>query len=86
MARLALCEVRGLLVDLLDKLSGEDGSTWFVALAKFLRKENPWESVTTAAPEHLFGARRPCKAVLRDDRVGQVRLRELRHHGGEFPR
>lgn len=32
----------GLLLDLLEKLSGEDGEMWHEALKKFLRKENPW--------------------------------------------
>lgn len=53
MARLALCEVRGLLVDLWDKLSGEEGPAWLAALAKFLRKENPWE-VVAAAAQNIF--------------------------------
>ena len=41
--RLALCDTRGPLTDLLDKLSGEDGEQWLRGLNKFLRKEDPWE-------------------------------------------
>lgn len=43
MSRLALCNVRGPLTDLLEKLSGEDGDQWLRALNKMLRRENPWE-------------------------------------------
>ena len=32
----------GLLLDLIEKLSGEQGEEWYEALKKFLRKENPW--------------------------------------------
>ncbi|MBM3206134.1 MAG: hypothetical protein FJZ43_00730 [Candidatus Staskawiczbacteria bacterium] len=42
MSRLLLCDVRGPVEDLLQKLSGEDGSEWLEATKKFLRKENPW--------------------------------------------
>ena len=42
MARVALCDVSGLLKDVLDKLSGEDGSRWGQAFKLTLRKENPW--------------------------------------------
>ncbi len=38
----ALREVRGLLGELNDSLSGEQAAGWLVALRKFLRKENPW--------------------------------------------
>jgi len=41
--QLTLSEVKGLLHDLNDKLSGSNGSEWFSALKRFLRKENPWE-------------------------------------------
>lgn len=39
---IALCEVRGLLNDLMEKLCGEDGKMWLDAFKKFLRKENSW--------------------------------------------
>lgn len=42
MARVALCDVSGLLKDVLDKLSGEDGGRWGEAFKRTLRKENPW--------------------------------------------
>jgi len=43
--RLALCDVRGSLADLYEKLSGDDGATiWLPALNKMLRRENPWEA------------------------------------------
>lgn len=38
MARVALCEVRGLLVDTIEKLSGEDGTEWAEELKQALRK------------------------------------------------
>lgn len=43
MTHLALCDVRGLLADLNEKLSGENAGEWHAGLKKFLRKENPWE-------------------------------------------
>lgn len=46
--RLALCDIRGLLDDLFDKLTGENWSEWFTALKKFLRKENPWKTAKAA--------------------------------------
>lgn len=42
----ALCDARGPLNDLMDKMSGEEGERWLRALKGMLRKENPWESVT----------------------------------------
>lgn len=52
MAKIALCEARGPLNDLNDKLSGEDGDQWLGALRRFLRKESPWSEVlTTADPD-----------------------------------
>src|SRR3989338_9464091 len=39
--RLALCEVRGLLNDIVDRLSGDEGTMWAEALKKTCRKENP---------------------------------------------
>lgn len=41
--RLSLSDVRGPIVDLLEKLDGRDGEGWLRGLNKFLRKENPWE-------------------------------------------
>lgn len=40
MARVALCEVSGLLKDALDKLSGENGSEWAERLKLALRKND----------------------------------------------
>jgi len=40
--RIALCDVRGPLNDLIQKLSGDDGHAWLQGLTKFLRKEHPW--------------------------------------------
>ncbi len=40
--RLALSEIRGLLNDLLERLSGDSCREWLSALKRFLRKENPW--------------------------------------------
>lgn len=42
MLGIALCEVRGLLSDLMEKLCGEDGTLWLEAFKKFLRKETCW--------------------------------------------
>ncbi len=42
-SRLALCQVGGLLVDLIQKLNGAQGLFWLDALKKMLRRENPWE-------------------------------------------
>ncbi|MFH1909698.1 MAG: hypothetical protein ABIJ72_00690 [bacterium] len=39
----------GLLLDLIEKLSGEQGGEWHEALRKFLRKENPWAEVEKVA-------------------------------------
>ena len=48
--RLALCDVRGPLNDLTEKLCGEEGSLWLSGFNKFLRKENPWEQGVAVAP------------------------------------
>lgn len=42
--RLALCDARGPLADLLDKLSGDDGEVWLRGLNRFLRKEESWRT------------------------------------------
>ena len=44
MLGIALSEVRGLLNDLLEKLSGRDGEKWLTELKKFLRGESCWVS------------------------------------------
>jgi hypothetical protein len=51
MAKLTLCEVRGLLNQLNDVLSGEEDRVWFQALKRFLRKENPWPLAEPAVSE-----------------------------------
>jgi hypothetical protein len=43
MLGVALCDVRGLLSDVLDRLSGADGQKWLRAIKKTLRGENPWD-------------------------------------------
>jgi len=45
--QLLFCEVSGLLKDLLEKLSGDNGDQWLRVLNKMLRKENPWEVFST---------------------------------------
>lgn len=46
MSRLALYDVSGLLTDLLQKLSGEDGEAWKESLRKMLRKEfEVWKTI-----------------------------------------
>jgi len=42
--RLTLCDARGPLNDLFEKLSGDDGGQWFDGLKRFLRKENPFDA------------------------------------------
>ena len=42
--RLALSDIQGPLIDLLEKVGGRDGELWLRGLNKFLRKENPWEN------------------------------------------
>ena len=37
-----VCEIRGLVGDLFDKICGENGREWLEALKRFLKKENPW--------------------------------------------
>lgn len=41
----ALREITGLQLDLWQKLHGEEGARWHMALKTFLRKENPWPSL-----------------------------------------
>lgn len=45
--RLALCDVRGPLDDLLKKLTSDEAEEWLVALKRMLRKENPWQETST---------------------------------------
>lgn len=45
MSRVALCDARGPLTDLIEKLSGEDGSEWLRILNAALRKQNPFAAV-----------------------------------------
>lgn len=40
--RLTLCDARGPLTDLIEKLSGKEGDQWLRELNKMLRKENTW--------------------------------------------
>jgi hypothetical protein len=42
MPKVMLCEARGPLNDLNEKLAGEAGDEWLGALKCFLRRENPW--------------------------------------------
>lgn len=55
MAKIALCDARGLLNALIDTLSGEDGDRWLAALARFLRKENPWGDFSSSALAAKYG-------------------------------
>src|SRR3989344_3247447 len=48
MGRLLLCDVRGPVGDLIQKLSEEEGSQWLEHLNKMLRKENSFEIVPVA--------------------------------------
>jgi len=40
-----VCEIRGLVKDLFDKLCGASGREWLSALKLFLQKQNPWPVV-----------------------------------------
>ncbi|OGL66017.1 hypothetical protein A3B21_00620 [Candidatus Uhrbacteria bacterium RIFCSPLOWO2_01_FULL_47_24] len=51
MAKVALCDRRGPLRDLNDKLSGEKGEDWLITLKRFLRHEDPWK---TESPSHSW--------------------------------
>lgn len=42
LGNLRIPDVRRSMTDLEDKLAGDDGVQWLVALNRFLRKENPW--------------------------------------------
>src|SRR3989338_4540991 len=55
MAKIALSEARGPLNALNDALSGEDGDQWLAALARFLRKENPWGDFPSSAVAAKYG-------------------------------
>jgi hypothetical protein len=57
MARIALCDASGPLIDLLQKLSGDNGDAWLQNLNKFNRGElveNCHQSVTTSATPREF--------------------------------
>lgn len=45
--QVAVSEIKGVITDLIEKLSGKDSKSWLIALKKFLRGENPW-------PEYKF--------------------------------
>lgn len=49
MGRVTLCEVRGLLVDTIEKLSGEDGAEWAERLKSTLRKDDLLRRITEVA-------------------------------------
>ncbi|MBI4090541.1 MAG: hypothetical protein HY422_00790 [Candidatus Komeilibacteria bacterium] len=62
--QIALCDVRGPLADLLEKVSGEDGEQWFGGLKRFLRKENPWEPIIFKALKTIrLGTHKNVKAL-----------------------
>lgn len=46
MSKVALCDVRGPLTDLIEKLSGDEGSEWLHILNASLRKQNPFSAPT----------------------------------------
>ena len=50
--RIVLCDARGPLTDLLEKLSGEEGESWLRALNRMLRKENCWDNVFVLQINH----------------------------------
>lgn len=42
MLGISVCDVQGVVTDLLEKLGGSNGQEWLKASKKFLRKEDPW--------------------------------------------
>lgn len=69
--RLALCDVSGPLIDLIQKLSGENGEEWQNAITKMLRKVNPWEAPRTTTDFPL--------PVWKTLRLGTLRKPDLYH-------
>src|SRR3989344_2574625 len=67
--QLALSDVRGLLNDLMLKLSAEDGSEWLTALNKMLRKENPWPVSDAARKVAVPVVREQTEMILAIDRA-----------------
>ena len=76
MSRVALCEIRGLLEPLATALAGEEGDTWRVALAKFIRKQNPWSDGTDGlwqTPEQAAGGSCTLEEMLDAAPKGETR-------------
>ncbi|OGL74276.1 hypothetical protein A3C96_00415 [Candidatus Uhrbacteria bacterium RIFCSPHIGHO2_02_FULL_60_10] len=65
MSKITLCDARGPLNDVTDKLSGEDGDLWLAAFKRFLRRENPWTSVGKLVATVVLGTY-PTAAKLRE--------------------
>jgi hypothetical protein len=85
-AKLALCEVSGLLADLMSKLSGNEGAQWRDALKMFLRRQNPWtkkgrnlleSDYTVFLQRNISVSRRLAKSGLRSDMALQLHLAQL---------
>lgn len=75
MGRVTLCEVRGLLVDTIEKLSGEDGAEWAERLKSTLRKDDLLRRITEVA----VSATNQCDKEVhrqRPHQVGQCGLHE----------
>jgi len=79
MSQLALCEVRGLFTDLLEKLSGEEGDQWLIAIKKTLRKENPWPKLKIVPvpfnPVSLIG--KDWKEIIEEQDERSASLKEV---------
>ena len=49
----ALCEIRGLLDQLLKVLAGDNGEEWLMEFKKFLRKEECWTKIEVKVKKYL---------------------------------
>ena len=74
MSKVALCDVRGPLADLMDKLSGKNGHQWLEALKHFLRRRMFVDKVTLGDAVNLTRAHR---FVPRGDETTREMLRQI---------
>lgn len=74
MSKVALCDVRGPLADLMDKLSGKNGRQWLEALKNFLRRRMFVDKVILGDTVNLTRAHR---FVLHGDETTLEMLRQI---------
>lgn len=77
MSKVALCDVRGLLSDLMDKLSGKNGRQWLEALKGFLRRKMSIDKVVIGDKSSLIRANR---FILHDDETTPEMLRQIKRY------